>query len=216
LGSRYFVSYSRRSSEDSALADLLRAGLEDSGHEVFIDKGIRLGTDWVQEIAARIAWCDYLVVLLSRESVHSEMVLGEVRMAHRRRRRDGRPHILPIRVRYDGDLDYELDSYLARVQYVRWTAAADSAAILKEILDAAAAGPAARPVEVPTAPGRSRPRPTIVAPAPVWAFRLAARSGKTTRSTSAAGWTIKARIWPGSLATPCASEPPARWASRVF
>ena len=86
-GSRYFISYSRRSSEDSALADNLRTGLESAGHEVFIDKGIRVGTDWVEEIARHIAWCDYLVVLLSRESVHSEMVLGEVRMAHRRRRR---------------------------------------------------------------------------------------------------------------------------------
>ena len=116
MGSRCFVSYSHRSAEDSALADLLRAGLEQAGHEVFIDKGMRAGTDWVEEIAAGIAWCEYLIVLLSRKSVHSEMVLGEVRMAHRRRRRDRGPHILPIRVRYDGDLDYELDSYLARIQ----------------------------------------------------------------------------------------------------
>jgi hypothetical protein len=85
------------------------------------------------------------------------MVLGEVRMAHRRRRRDGRPRILPIRVRYDGDLDYELDSYLARVQYVRWRAAADSATVLKQILDAAAAGPVAQTVEVSSAP---RPEPS--------------------------------------------------------
>jgi AAA-like domain/TIR domain len=156
-GSRYFISYSRRSPDDSALADNLRAGLESAGHQVFIDKGIRVGTDWVEEIAQRIAWCDYLVVLLSRESVHSEMVLGEVRMAHRRRRRDGRPHILPIRVRYDGDLDYELDSYLARVQYVRWTGAGDSTTILNEILDVAAPGPPPKAVEVPITP---RPEPS--------------------------------------------------------
>jgi hypothetical protein len=156
-GLRYFISYTQRSPEDGKLADDLRAGLESAGHEVFIDTGIKVGTDWVEEIAQRIAWCDYLVVLLSRESVHSEMVLGEVRMAHRRRRRDGRPHILPIRVRYDGDLDYELDSYLARVQYVRWTATADSAAILKNILDAAAAGPAAKMAKASTSP---RPEPS--------------------------------------------------------
>jgi hypothetical protein len=151
-GSRYFVSYSHRSSEDRALADLLRAGLEEAGHEVFIDKGIRAGTDWVQEIAARIAWCEYLVVLLSRESVHSEMVLGEVRMAHRRRRRDRGPNILPIRVRYDGDLDYELDSYLARIQYVRWAGATDNAPALKAILEVATAGAGAKAAEGPAPP----------------------------------------------------------------
>lgn len=155
-GSRYFVSYSRRSTEDGKLADDIRVELERAGHEVFIDKRIRLGSDWVEEIARRIAWCDYLVVLLSRESVHSEMVLGEVRMAHRRRRRDGRPHILPIRVRYDGDLDYELDSYLARTQYVRWTGSADSGSVLREILYTAESGAPEAAVRVPSGP-RSEP-----------------------------------------------------------
>ena len=69
-------------------------------------------------------------MLLSANSVHSEMVLGEVRMAHRKRRQRRPPHILPIRVRYDGPLDYELDSYLARVQYVRWDGAADTSHVL--------------------------------------------------------------------------------------
>lgn len=119
-GSRYFVSYSQRSEEDRRLADQLRAGLESAGHSVFIDRGMRIGTNWVEEIGTRIEWCDFLVVLLSATSVHSEMVLGEVRAAHRKRRQDGRPQILPIRVRYDDPLDYELDSYLARFQELRW------------------------------------------------------------------------------------------------
>lgn len=131
---RVFISYSRRAEDDARLAKDLQAGLEGEGHDVFIDTGMRVGTDWVQEIEQRIAWCDYLVVLLSEASVHSEMVLGEVRMAHRKRRRDGRPHILPIRVRYSGTLDYELDSYMARVQYLNWRGPADSPVVVKEIL----------------------------------------------------------------------------------
>ena len=138
--SRFFISYSRRAPDDGKLAEFLRAGLETAGHEVFIDREIRLGTDWVDEIARRIAWCDFLVVLLSPESVHSEMVLGEVRMAHRQRRRDGRPRVLPVRVRYEGPLDYELDSYLARVQYASWSGAADSPHVLNAIVGVAAPG----------------------------------------------------------------------------
>ena len=137
---RCFISYSRRSSEDSALANELRAGLTAAGHEVFIDVGMRVGTDWVAEIEQRLDWCDALIVLLSEASIHSEMVLGEVRMAHHKRRRDGRPHILPIRVRYDGPLDYELESYLARIQYLPWKGPADTARGLDEILTALAPG----------------------------------------------------------------------------
>lgn len=130
---RYFVSYSRRSEEDERLPDELQAGLEAAGHEVFIDRGMRVGTDWVEEIGERIEWCDYLVVLLSATSVHSEMVLGEVRMAYRKRRKDARPQILPVRVRYDDPLDYELDSYLARFQYLRWGGPADTSDVVSEI-----------------------------------------------------------------------------------
>ena len=131
--SKYFISYSRRSEEDGRLADALQAGLESAGHEVFIDRGMRVGTDWGEEIGRRIEWCDYLVVLLSATSVHSEMVLGEVRTAHRKLRQDGRPQLLPVRVRYNAPFDYELDSYLARFQYLTWGGAGDTSHVLAEI-----------------------------------------------------------------------------------
>ncbi len=150
-GSRFFVSYSHRSAEDGGLADALLAGLESAGHEVFIDRGMKLGTDWVAEIERRIDWCDFLIVLLSEASIHSEMVLGEVRMAHRKRRQDGRPQILPLRVRYDGPLDYELDSYLARVQYARWGGAADTSHVLSEIVAVAAPDQLRQAAEAPAA-----------------------------------------------------------------
>jgi AAA-like domain/TIR domain len=150
-GSRFFVSYSHRSEEDGGLASALLAGLESAGHEVFIDRGMKLGTDWVAEIERRIDWCDFLIVLLSEASIHSEMVLGEVRMAHRKRRQDGRPGILPLRVCYDGPLDYELDSYLARVQYVRWDGAADTPQVLSEIVAVAAPDQLRQAAEAPAA-----------------------------------------------------------------
>ena len=84
---RFFISYRRKAETDRHLADFLRQGLERAGHEVFIDVGMPVGTDWVAEIERRIDWCHYLVVLLSEKSIHSEMVQGEVRMAHHRRRR---------------------------------------------------------------------------------------------------------------------------------
>ncbi len=131
---RFFISYQRRASQDAGLAGFLQTGLEALGNEVFIDTEIPVGVDWAAEIDRRIAWCDYLVVLLSADAAQSEMVQGEVRRAHRRRGSDGRPHILPVRVKFDGSLDYELDCYLGRTQYTLWKSDDDSERVLKALI----------------------------------------------------------------------------------
>jgi len=109
---RFFVSCRRHADLDRELANYLVKGLEDADHEVFIDVRMDIGTRWSAEIERRIAWCDYLIVLLSEESTHSEMVRGEVRRAHERFETEGKPTILPVRVSYDGSLEYELDGCL--------------------------------------------------------------------------------------------------------
>ena len=96
-----------------------------------------LGIDWSEEIDRRIAWCDYLVVLISEDSVCSEMVQAEVRRAHQASKSEGRSKILPIRVAYTGALGYELDSYIGKLQYALWQSAADDEKIVAKVLHAA-------------------------------------------------------------------------------
>jgi len=131
---KLFISYKRSVPEDEKLAHAMRDRFGAAGHDVFIDVGMKVGTDWVAEIARRIAWCDSLIVLLSKSAAESEMVQAEVRLAHQRRRRDGRPAILPVRVNYQGALDYELDAYLGRIQYVMWTGDGDTDRVISELL----------------------------------------------------------------------------------
>ena len=128
---KFFISYRRSAKDDEEIAHFLHQGLQEHGHEVFIDVAMPVGTDWGDEIGRRIIWCDFFVVLLSAESIHSEMVQGEVRIAHQKRKRDGTPRILPIRVNYTDPLDYELDSYLGRLQYLKWETLKDSETVLK-------------------------------------------------------------------------------------
>ncbi len=137
---KFFVSYRRKSDDDKSLALFLSAELEKAGHEVFIDTKIKVGTDWVSEISKRIDWCDYFVVLISEESMCSEMVQGEIRSAYQRRKQDGTPNILPIRLNYFESLDYELDSYLSQLQYLEWRSEDNNQHILAEILEVAATG----------------------------------------------------------------------------
>ena len=160
---KFFLSYRRSEAQSRDLADALKRALEDAGHQTFIDKAMAVGTNWVDEIAERIDWCDYLIVLLSEESRTSEMVQAEVRLAHHRRKRDGKPEILPVRVDYTGPLDYELDSYVGRIQYALWTGPGDTPEIIRQILDRAA-GEAPRAREIAPIRGRrsddpKRPQP---------------------------------------------------------
>jgi len=111
---RFFLSYRRNAKEDAGLAQLLYQELRKAGHDVFIDVQMTIGTDWARRIEERIDWCEFLVVMLSAESINSEMVQEEVRLAHQRRKRNGTPFILPIRVRYDGPLGYALGAYIER------------------------------------------------------------------------------------------------------
>jgi len=144
---RLFISYHHRASQDRGLANYLVENLKRSGQEVFIDFQMPIGTRWADEIERRITWCDYLVVLLSEDSIHSEMVQGEVRCAHRRWAKEGRPAILPVRIYYEGSLGYELDSYLAPIQQKLWTGSNDTQGLLDEILRVAQSGALAASTE---------------------------------------------------------------------
>jgi hypothetical protein len=95
-----------------------------------------VGVDWGNEISKRIEWCQFLVVLLSEESVASEMVLEEVRLAHERRKKDATPTILPVRVQFAGQLGYALGAYLNPLQYVLWKGPADDNNALGQLLSA--------------------------------------------------------------------------------
>ncbi len=135
-GVKFFISYAHGDPDEEYLAVSLTRRLGESGYQTFVDEKIKAGTDWLEEIKARIRWCDYLVVLLSENSMDSEMVLEEVRMAHQIQRRQGRPHLIPVRVRYQGPLEYELHNYLGHLQYVVWDGADDTEGLLDNLLNA--------------------------------------------------------------------------------
>lgn len=159
---RYFLSYRRNVPTDVRLANFLASGLRNAGCEVFIDIDMPVGISWSDEIERRIAWADYLVVLLSAESVTSEMVLGEVRRAHQAGKDGQRSKVLPVRVAYEGALGYELDSYIGRLQYVLWRDDRDDQASLRALLSAPAGLAQAVPADlaspVPAQPP-TRPEP---------------------------------------------------------
>jgi hypothetical protein len=152
---RLFICYKRSADPDRKLAKYLYEFLTAQGHDVFIDGTLRSGEAWLEEMDRQIKASDFLVVLLSKESADSEMVQAEVRRAYQYRKRQGRPHTLPVRIAYEGLLPYTIDAFLDPQLYVPWHSEADNERVAQDIL-AAIEGrlPEWAPIQVrPTAEG---------------------------------------------------------------
>ena len=148
---RVFISY-RSQDPDRTLANEFFEALKAAGHQPFMAAAsIRLGENWPQRIDEELERSHYFLLLLSEQSVASEMVTEEVRRARELRDRnpDRKPVILPIRVSFPmtSPLNYDLRGYLQRTQQREWNSPADTAAILQEVLELLSTGTAPTPVE---------------------------------------------------------------------
>lgn len=115
-----FISY-RHVEPDQALAHSLAEHLQSRNHIIFVDTQILVGAKWVEEIERQIRAAQYFIVLISKESIRSDMVRQEITLAHQLSQNTDKPMIiLPIRVAYEDVLPYDLAAYLSPIQYVIW------------------------------------------------------------------------------------------------
>jgi hypothetical protein len=131
---RLFISYKRGVSPDEPLALELYEVLR-KRHQVFIDqRGILVGADWARRIEEELRQADFLITLLSAESVGSAMVLGEVEKAREiGLERHGKPAILPVRVAFRQPFGYPLSAYLNPINWAYWSGADDTPRLLEEL-----------------------------------------------------------------------------------
>ncbi len=128
---RFFISC-RHLIPDQSLAFRFAESLENAGHNVFIDKSIPMGANWVRTIKEEIEQSDYLLLLLTKETAANEFVLEEVSLA-----KDLNKTILPVRVQYPfpEPLPYILSIYLRTIQKEYWESDEDTPRIVEKILD---------------------------------------------------------------------------------
>jgi hypothetical protein len=100
---------------------------------VVIDRNMRIGTDWLTWIDEQIQRSDFLVVLLSSESVLSEMVQLEIEKARQHYQKQGHPQILPVRLAYREPFQYPLSEYLNPLNWALWQGDGDTPALIAEI-----------------------------------------------------------------------------------
>ena len=126
--------YKRNAHPDEQLLGLAEEGLRERGYQVFIDRHLVVGMEWAREIEQRISRAEAVVVLLSAASVHSEMLAYEIQIAREAAlRRNGKPLILPVRVKYEDPLPESLAGMLDGIQWARWNGPEDNDALLAEI-----------------------------------------------------------------------------------
>ncbi|WP_437743731.1 AAA-like domain-containing protein [Sorangium sp. So ce1504] len=133
--SRVFLAYRRKEPEATFVAELQRA-LQGAGHEAFVDLDIKVGEDWARRIQTTLERADVFVPVLTPDSLESQMLLQEVRIAYARWRQTGRPILLPVRDPALEALPFEFDTYLGRLQYAPWRGEQDTPSAVRAVMAA--------------------------------------------------------------------------------
>ncbi len=142
---RLFISYKRSATPDDRVAKALCAALG-TQHDVFLDKMMSVGARWIEQIEAQLAKADFLIILLSKASVYSEMVAGEIALAHRlANEQGGRPAMLPVRLAYREPLTYPLNTYLDGLNWAFWKNDSDTPHLVAALEQAIVQGRLAPP-----------------------------------------------------------------------
>ncbi len=136
---KIFISYKRNVIPDTPVATAVYESLRHD-HDVFMDTTIQVGEKWAERIQNAIKESDYLIIFLSENSVHSEMVIAEIETAHHTGKATGKPAILPVRLTYKESLVYPISAYLNPLQWALWDSESDTPRLIEELQHAVSGG----------------------------------------------------------------------------
>jgi DNA-binding CsgD family transcriptional regulator len=159
-----FISYARGVDPDAELALAIETALGQQ-HVVFVDSGVP-DEGWAARIDAELYQADVVIVLLSAQSVQSELVIAELATAAQLAgAHAGRPIILPVRLSYSAPFPYPLNTYLGSRSSATWATPDDTTRLVDDLGRAIAGGPLAAQVTVVSASMPTPlPRPAPTAP----------------------------------------------------
>lgn len=136
---KIFISYKRNITPDTPVATAVFESLRHD-HDVFMDTTLQVGEKWAERIQTAIKESDYLIIFLSENSVHSEMVIAEIETAHHHGKTYGKPAILPVRLAYNEPLVYPVSAYLNPLQWALWDMESDTPRLIAELQRAISGG----------------------------------------------------------------------------
>ncbi len=177
---RFFISYKPHSQPDHQLADYLFCFFNKLGHQVTLDLSVSHNPVHPPKINQHIGDSDFMVVLLSEQSVDSEMMRAEIKKADEYYKSHGKPESLLVRIDYEGLLPYSMESFLEQKKTFSWWNETDHERLGYEILSF---------IEGTDNSKKASPqiKPTVLSAMPV-------QDGKQTEKTSLSKRTITDEI----------------------
>ena len=133
---KIFISTAHRE-PDISIATNFTKELNRLGYRTFLAKtDIPMGQDWLNKINSELSKSDYFLLLLSKNSLESEMVLEEVKKIREIQNGSDFPAILPIRVNlpFDYNVNYDLLKQINKIQQLIWESEEDSKKIVDKIV----------------------------------------------------------------------------------
>lgn len=156
-GQLVVLLYKRRSALDERVLQVISDALLDNGYRVFIDKHMKVGVRWAQEIAEQVSNAYAVIPLLSPASVLSEMFVYEIETASDAQQEGSKPYLLPVRINFEDPLPDTLASILDPIQYTLWRGPHDDQQMLSELLASLRTPPPRREIELPKPPPPAAP-----------------------------------------------------------
>lgn len=136
---RVFISYKRHADPDVPVVEKVIESMADHC-QVYIDKHMRIGTEWGGWIKESIRDSDYFIVFMTESSLQSQMVAHEIHLASSfAKEQNGKPKILPVKLGQQVDLNdvgYNLGAILQPIQWAEWNNHADTPELINKLLAA--------------------------------------------------------------------------------
>lgn len=137
---RVVLLFDRRSESDDALSRRIEERLTQQGYRVFADRRAEMDIKWAQEIDRQVQRADIVVPLISKTSIKDDMLVSLLHAANDARQvGTSKPHIVPVRVGYDGPLPDRIGYILAQVETIFWQDAGDDNNVVTFILKSSGA-----------------------------------------------------------------------------
>ena len=131
---KIFISTAHREPDISIAVDFSKE-LKKLGYRVFLAKtDIEFGKDWFENIQSELEACDYFLILLSKNSLGSEMVLEEMKKIKELQNGSNFPAILPVRVNlpFDYHINSDIFRHINEVQQLEWENNSDTRKIVEK------------------------------------------------------------------------------------
>lgn len=138
---RLVVVYKRNAQPDDQVLAMLEHTLETDGHDVFIDRHLKIGVEWAKAIEEKIRAADAVIAIVSDSAMGSEMLEYEIETAYDEHRKRGKPYLLPIRVGADKKVEGPIGVYINGLNFSVWQGPRDNERVADEIRRAIAEEP---------------------------------------------------------------------------